>query len=744
MLTMPEARLTAVGLVVGLLLCQAASFVCGQTTPAAPAAAAPAIPDTASTLPALASPDLGRGELEIPTEIWNRVRARVEAEDRPIGYTPDEMSQYGRSAFILPAVLQIFRDARTAPRFTGRLSDDLLANAGKVGAFGYGASDGGLGEMTVRCFGLLSVSAGRQTMPDSLDPVPWPAALEGAEAEHWNALPSAVRDLTARLYLAAEEARPWLRTALNGEELKEVAGATDLESARTADLYRIAMAHQTAERFGQSVSLDPATFQLFDQVDLAYLDYATVVWTRRLEFALRAYQRGGGSELVRGKVLPTFRVSTALGDVLIGGTGDDVHTAPAFLTIDLGGNDLYGPGFGAPLSLESPTALILDLAGDDRYLDPSAAERPAGAPADTSAPVPSFGAGVFGLGVLCDLGGDDEYAVRESGLGRGCFGTGILIDFAGNDRYRGGRWTQGAAHAGVGILLDLAGDDIYSCAEQSQGLGATLGVGLLLDLAGNDRYVARDDGNISELYLGQSVAMSQGCGYGRRADLGDGHSLGGGFGLLVDGGGDDSYHAQVWSQGCGYWWGVGVLEDRSGNDQYRNGKYSSGAAAHFAIGVHVDLSGDDQYNLGNDTAKNQYQGHARDGSMGIFVDGDGNDRYEFRTHCAGSGDLGSIGLFWDRRGDDSYRDVSEVAGQDPWAVTPPLGSTTQYEPFRSFRDDLPVYGIFLDTGGRDTYDTRGRGGDNLTWRTRRNPNAWGIGIDGESYPAAAARPDGHR
>ncbi len=740
---------------------QGAPAAQGASSAQASIPAEESIPAEASTpaqgpLPTLAFPGSARGDLEIPAELWEGVRARVDARGRMIGYTAAEMAYYGRSALLLPTVLQLFADARTVPRFAGRISDDLLADAGKVAAFGYGWSDGGLGEIAARCYGLLAASTGRRTMPDTLA-AETPFTLQGPAAASWRALPQPVRDLVSRLYRAAEAVRPWLLAAYDRELLARIAGAADLADVATADLCALAMAHQTEERFDQLASLDPATFELFETADLAYLGYASVVWLRYLEFALQAFHAAGGPGELAERAIPTLRFATPLGEILIGGTGDDDHRDPAFLAIDLGGDDRYGPGFGASRSLGSPVALLLDLTGNDRYGDaagpvtapgaepadgPSAAAGtgPGAEPADgPSAVVPSFGAGVFGIGALCDLGGDDAYVAPESGLGCGCFGTGLLVDFGGNDAYHGDRWTQGAAHGGIGVLLDLAGDDVYSCAQQSQGLGATLGTGLLLDLAGHDRYIARDDGNISELYLGQSVAMSQGCGYGRRADLGDGHSLAGGFGLLIDGAGDDDYHAQVWAQGCGYWWGVGLLEDRAGNDRYRNGKYSSGAAAHFAIGVHVDLSGNDLYNSGNETAKNQFQGHARDGSLGIFIDGEGDDCYELRSHCAGSGDLGSIGLFWDRRGDDRYHhaaDPASAAGSDPWGQTPPLGSTTQYEVFRSFRDDLPVYGIFLDTQGRDTYETGGRGANNDVWSMRRNPNAWGLGLDAECYPAA--------
>jgi hypothetical protein len=184
---------------------------------------------------------------------------------------------------------------------------------------------------------------------------------------------------------------------------------------------------------------------------------------------------------------------------------------------------------------------------------------------------------------------------------------------------------------------------------------------------------------------------------------------------------------------------VGILEDRAGNDHYWNGKYSSGAAAHFAIGFHADLAGDDRYNIGNETAKNQYQGHARDGSIGVFIDGDGIDDYQLRTHSAGSGDLASIGVFWDRRGDDRYRFAGAYRDSSDWALTPPLGSTTAYEPSRTFRDDLPVFGLFLDTGGRDAYETGGVGADDTSWTMHRYRHAWGVGWDGEAYvPASGA------
>jgi hypothetical protein len=349
-----------------------------------------------------------------------------------------------------------------------------------------------------------------------------------------------------------------------------------------------------------------------------------------------------------------------------------------------------------------------------------------------------MGCGLLGIGVLIDLNGNDNYRIRESGLGCAWYGTGLLMDCSGNDNYiTDSTWGEGAAHIGTGILIDLKGDDKYTCGSQSEGLASTFGAGILIDVTGNDFYLARDDGAPSELYLGQSVSMSQGVGYGRRADLGDGHSLSGGYGVLVDGAGDDIYHASAWSQGAGYWWGVGILEDYSGNDSYRNGKYSLGAGAHFAIGCQVDLSGNDLYNTGNLTAVNQFQGHARDGSIGISIDGDGDDRYYFKSHCGGSGDLTSIGFFWDRRGNDVYDLNYEIIGgtANGWADTPPMGTTTFYLPFYSWRDDIEAFGIFLDSSGDDAYNLNGASGwegfpaNNTMWKMNRGKRGNGLGWD---------------
>jgi len=249
-----------------------------------------------------------------------------------------------------------------------------------------------------------------------------------------------------------------------------------------------------------------------------------------------------------------------------------------------------------------------------------------------------------------------------------------------------------------------------------------------------------------------SVSFAQGTGFGRRADFGDGHSLGGGIGMLIEGGGDDSYTGGVYNQGAGYWWALGVLEDQGGNDTYHNEWYSAGSAPHFAIGCCVDLTGDDMYNVGNDNLQCQTQGCARDGSIAVFIDGEGDDQYYHTNRCAGAGDLNSIALFWDRTGDDIYdcnRDSSYVRDRS-------YGDSSEYELFNTFRDEMLTVGIFLDTGGYDTYleflpdpPEAAEGarpelvegepdpypscefGQNRNWQHRSGARFWSYGIDVE-------------
>ncbi len=168
--------------------------------------------------------------------------------------------------------------------------------------------------------------------------------------------------------------------------------------------------------------------------------------------------------------------------------------------IDGGGNDLYqanGPNYGSAY----------------------------GAPGVYLGMSQGFGFGVRGhaaggLGMIDDMGGNDQYIAGEFSQGGGYyFGLGMIRDHAGHDLYHGNRYGQAfAAHQAAGILIDDAGDDTYwSMTAASQSGVWDESVTLLLDKAGNDSY--RCDG------LGIGAASMQAIG------------------IFIDLAGDDRYSA---------------------------------------------------------------------------------------------------------------------------------------------------------------------------------------------------------
>jgi hypothetical protein len=648
-----------------------------------------------------------RADLVVPDELWSRALDRLGRTGGRLGYSAEEMSLYKNDRFALRTVTNLFRDVRTIPRFSGAQAKALVADA-KSPAL-----------VVERAFGWTDVRAGRM--------LPMPTADDGWGVDWIPKTATPLQAIDAILARPAGKRAPAAAPADRAWFDAVVAKRSDLRPADV--LCRLATAPYSDDRRGQDATLSKASFEALTRIDREYLAFGSVIFASYVSAAIDEYRAATGD--VSNAV--GCVISTALGKIRVYGAGadaiPDAAADDAFLTIDLGGDDRYAGRQGVPLDFDSPIGIVVDLGGNDVY---DGGDAPC-----------SIACGLFGVGAVFDVGGNDRYRVKESGLGCGWFGTGLLVDSAGNDEYVvDTHWGEACAHVGAGVLVDLEGNDSYTCGFDSQAHAGTLGAAVLLDVAGDDHYLARDDGNVSEMYLGQSVAMSQGAAQGRRADLGDGHSMAGGVAFLVDGAGNDEYHATAWSQGCGYWWAAGFLEDLGGDDTYRNGKYSSGAGAHFAIGCQVDLSGDDRYNVGNDATKNQYQGHARDGSVGVSIDGDGNDAYKLTTLCGGASDLTSIAVLWDRRGDDVY-EIAWTAPEkaDGWTDTPPLGGSSLYPRSNEFRDDVDAFGLFLDTGGTDRYVGPEIGaGDGREWASHRGPRSWGYGLDVEWYPRAPSRP----
>lgn len=449
---------------------------------------------------------------------------------------------------------------------------------------------------------------------------------------------------------------------------------------------------------------DPAVDRLMHRADLGQLLVGGIDLAAAVDRVVAALTKRAGAERFG------FDIDTPLGRICLHGAQNDTYPGdrPYLLILDTGGDDTYRGG-GATCDADHPASVLIDLAGNDRYIEtPELDQTPMARSVvrKKASPRPTFGAGVMGYGILVDSGGNDTYRARTITQGCGVFGVGILQDRAGDDRYDAYANSQGHGRFGVGVLADLAGSDEYRCFTASQGYGGAKGFGLLVDTGGqHDLYEAND--TVIDFPSAQTkdhnTSLSQGAGNGRRADYLDGHSLAGGIGALVDDGGDNTYTAGLFAQGAGYWYGMGMLASGKGNDTYRGLWYVQGSAAHFAVGILRDEGGDDHYVA----THNMAQGAGHDYSLGILYDAAGNDRYEAPNLSLGSGNANGIGIFWDRLGDDTYivqpgttlgRASIEASGRN------------------SIRERDLTLGIFLDTGGKDTYPT------DLPWA--RNNALW--------------------
>lgn len=223
-----------------------------------------------------------------------------------------------------------------------------------------------------------------------------------------------------------------------------------------------------------------------------------------------------------------FSLDTPVGRLLVHDDAADTTTAdldPIALLVDTGGDDVYENAAGATVPLPRelltiPVAVLLDAGGTDRYgyeefpseYDGVAHRPPSDSwgrndagPGPYCVPIDGLqyygpitlsrevrqGAGIFGVGMLVDLGGgDDQYTSLRRSQGYGAAGVGVLLDDGGDDRYLGESEVQGAATMGLGLLLDLGeGRDEHSSYQQSQGFAYVGGVGALWDGGGDDSYV---------------------------------------------------------------------------------------------------------------------------------------------------------------------------------------------------------------------------------------------------------------
>ncbi|MDD4737385.1 MAG: HEAT repeat domain-containing protein [Kiritimatiellae bacterium] len=322
-------------------------------------------------------------------------------------------------------------------------------------------------------------------------------------------------------------------------------------------------------------------------------------------------------------------ITTPAGNLRIGTLGNDLHNDPSFtLIIDPGGNDQYLNTGGANGLLARPLSVILDRSGNDFY--------------DDSALL-GAGSALWGLAYLHDAGGDDIYRAAHAGQAAALFGIACLHDTAGNDLYTAGIFAQAAAIAGVARLEDLAGNDTFNLACAGQAYAGVAALAALVDRQGNDVYIAGRTLTDYDRHWKNHLSLAQGFATGIRP------FTGGGVAILLDESGNDTYTADVYAQGVGYWYAMGFLLDLDGHDTYRLHEYGQGCGVHLAAGLLADLNGRDVY-----TAHSLAQGAAHDYAVGMLFEQAGNDTYTASHYAQGRGINNALGLLVDTRGEDAY------------------------------------------------------------------------------------------
>ncbi len=356
---------------------------------------------------------------------------------------------------------------------------------------------------------------------------------------------------------------------------------------------------------------------------------------------------------------------TQYGEVVLGDSGTQLYQGSAFLTVDLGGDDLHDEGGCANGLKGLPLSVAIDLGGNDQYNK-----------ASTS---------LWGVGVCWDVSGNDFYG-RKSNIenfneAAAFIGGALLVDEKGEDHYLGDTFCQAASLFGYAELRDLSGKDTYQVALQGQAYSGVKGLSFLVDEAGDDVYFAGGKYPDYDHYPEHYVSMAQGFSLGVRP------LAPGGTAILYDKAGQDSYHADVFGQGASYWYGIGALLDEEGDDHYSLCEYGQGSGIHLAVGLLVDHSGNDTYL----TEKGLGQGGTHDFSVGFLWDLAGDDIYSSESGSQGSGINNAVGILLDECGKDLYlqKNLANPFGQ----------GTGGYSPRRG----IGSVGLLLDLEGKDQY-----------------------------------------
>ncbi|MBI5360946.1 MAG: hypothetical protein HZA48_10240 [Planctomycetes bacterium] len=324
------------------------------------------------------------------------------------------------------------------------------------------------------------------------------------------------------------------------------------------------------------------------------------------------------------------------------------------------------------------------------------------------------GAGILGYGFLFDNNGNDKFEATNNAQGMCYFGVGILWAYGGDDDFKGHTCVQGSASFGIANLVKIGGNDSYYAYYTSQGFGFTGGYGCLIDTGGNDRYVAEPYKLVHAATLGhdnlRNYSFCQGAGWGQRGDIFGGHSMAGGTGVLQDLAGDDHYECGVYGQATGYWYGTGILHDKAGNDHYEGSFFVQSGTAHMGLTMLYDEEGDDSYHVWKAIS----QGGAHDYSVSFFIDKAGNDLVSSWSWVNEKGEqsventgkkAGIGGTMTGAAINNSFGVFINIGGDDTYEfyTKDAFGWCMQNADISSGRYDMFNAAMFIDVGGNDTY-----------------------------------------
>ncbi len=384
----------------------------------------------------------------------------------------------------------------------------------------------------------------------------------------------------------------------------------------------------------------------------------------------------------------------SFGRIVVGNLGDNIYYDDCALLIDLGGDDVYLNNAGGTSPTGYAGAVVFDLSGDDIYRGRDFAQ----------------GCGYGGIGALVDLAGDDHYEARHYSQGTALGGFSFFYEGAGNDTYTGDLGNQCNALFGISVFCEASGDDTYRIQSMGQGFASTLGVALMDEMDGHDTYRA---GGKYGFYNPVDSACAQGSAMGMRVwPPTDKLTVYGGIGFLSDAKGNDNYIGLSFVQGASYILGLGMIVDSEGDDFYSGESYVQGSGCHTSAGVQVDKGGNDIYKISNVGG-----GFSLDRSCGVLLDVSGNDIYYGGHEACGAGVKPyGVGILVDAAGNDSYLRARFGYARYPYA------------------EHAQSVGVFLDFEGDDYYQ-RNKRENNSSWED----GTYGFGIDFAEPPEADFR-----